>query len=484
MKNTRETRRKKSKVSEVLHTLEQKCFIFEEKSPFKSVTRDQVLGVDYLLAQIDPIIETVKNFDLKKNPKSYLKQGLIFSGPSGIGKTWLACYVATVSNVRIVYANDFPVEHKDEWSRENIQALFQLSRLYVEKTGKAIIIFWDQIEVLFDDNLNALSQLYEELDGVRSESSGVVFIGATVESPDHFDEQLVRPGRLSEIVRFEYPTKLGRASLLHYYLNLVPCEDIDVESLAELIPEKTPAEIKYLTVKTRDIANAQSPKQKKTFLATKKNVVDALIQNFLGYPGAKANETSKDSLLKLAVHEMGHAITAWCLGGSVNAVSLLLQRENLGETAYIFTDDVDIPSGAEIVNRISALYGSIVAEIIFGFSTGDGCRGDILQATKSIRNLVYWYGYGKKVREIYGLIAPPEDSASEKMKKIIESDIGNIARKAEKKAKSIMKGVGKRKLIALARVLVEERVILRDEFEKLMKQHDIKRLKATPVLIF
>lgn len=459
----------------------QQDFVFKAPTNFAPVKREQIHGVDHLLEQLEPHIALIKRFN-PANEDSRFCRGMIFYGPSGTGKTYLARYVATETDARFVDAREFPREESDEqqWTRYDIKFLFALLKKYVANNKKPIILFWDQFEEFVEsteeDDREVLSQLYIELDGLEGSANGIVFIGATTKDPEDFEDQLTRPGRLSFHFRFEPPTKKGRAKILRYYLDQKPHEDVDVESMVALLEDSTTqATIKQLVEVAYDRADLRAGTSGSPTMIEKDDLLKAILLELFGQPAAREAEKTQDTRKKISVHEMGHALIAWILGWPVIAVNSISSGDFGGRTWIDFTPE-DLVLLQSYPDQIACDLAGFIAGKIVGNPIETGYSTDFANAKQTADKLVRELAAGTKMRERYGPITFGEDGKqSEELLRTIEGDVADLLKEGESRATEILEAVGKEKLIQLAEVLCEKKVLLRAEVEELFQKHGIKK---------
>lgn len=453
----------------------QKEFIFEKPTKFKPVNREDIHGADYLLNQIEPYVKLVSMFDSSRSD-STLMRGIIFYGPAGTGKTYLARYFATVAQARFIDAREFPREGPEgSWTKNDVQKLWQFLRDYAAKKQKPIVVFWDQFdEFVTSASDGAFNQFNVELDGLTGRPNGIVIIAATTSDPALFDSQLTRPGRLSIHVQFDYPTRQGCASILRYFFQQKFHVDFDLESLTYLLGPTTPSAIKEFVELAYEKAQLRSRIEKTEAKITKEDLVSVLVDDLIGKPDAMSAERSEEIILNIAVHEVGHALVGWTLGWPVALVGIISSQGAGGQTIFVPQLDDSIASLEDAHIKLAISFGGLAATELIGCKKDFGAIFDIESATGNAYLLVCNFGEGAKTRERFGLAAVNYKEGSEDLKKSVESDSALILIQAEESARKILNKLGKEKILIFAENLVQKSVLLRNEFEEIARQQQIE----------
>lgn len=456
----------------------QRDFVFKTSTKFAPVGKEEVQGANHLLEQLAPHISLIRQFD-PQDASSGSCRGMIFYGPSGTGKTYLARHVATATGARFIDAREFPREESDEqqWTRYDIKFLFALLKKYVSENGKPIILFWDQFDEFIsnvEDDPEVMSQLYVELDGLEGSAAGIVFIAASVQEPQYMDEQLVRPGRLGYHFRFDYPSKKGRAEILRFYLNQRPHKNFDAESMIELLNDDlSQAGIKQLV----EIAYDNSSLRPKPYVIERDDLLKAIMDKLIGKAAAIEAEKTPKARRRIAIHELGHALIAWILGRPVTVVSTITAGTDLlgGLTLYDLLPEGYFPLANWRRDRITVSLGGFIAERVAGYKGDVGQEADLANATGAAYELVRKFAAGEKTHQDYGTIAPGTEKISQDLMRTFETDVADFLKDGELKATEILKGVGKDKIVQLAKVLSRKKVLLRDEIDDLFQKHGIQK---------
>src|SRR5438105_8614706 len=224
--------------------------IYVEKKT--GVTFADVAGVDEAKAELQEVVEFLKD------PKKYgrlgarVPKGVLLVGPPGTGKTLLARAVAGEAGVAFfsISGSEF-VEMFVGVGAARVRDLFEQAR-----RAAPCIIFIDELDALgrsrapgaiggYDEKEQTLNQLLAELDGFDP-STGVILIGAT-NRPEVLDPALLRPGRFDRQVLVDRPDRSGRLAILRVHVAKVRLgQDVDLDQIAGLTTGFTGADLANL----------------------------------------------------------------------------------------------------------------------------------------------------------------------------------------------------------------------------------------------
>ena len=368
------------------------------------VTFADVAGVDEAKAELQEIVNFLRE------PKSYgrlggrMPKGVLLVGPPGTGKTLLARAVAGEAGVPFfsISGSEF-VEMFVGVGAARVRDLFEQAR------AKApAIIFIDELDALgrargaypfgggHDEKEQTLNQLLAELDGFDT-TRGVVLLGAT-NRPEILDPALLRAGRFDRQVLVDRPDRIGRVQILGVHLRKARlAADVKPEEIAALTPGFTGA----------DLANLVN---EAALLATRRGAAAVEMEDFTqAIERIVAGLEKRNRLLNpmerkvIAYHEMGHALVALSLPGTdtVHKVSIIPRGVGaLGYTIQRPTEDRFLMTRAELETKMAVLLGGRAAEdLAFGeFSTG--AADDLVKATDIARSMVARYGMDSELGHV------------------------------------------------------------------------------------
>src|SRR5919106_600836 len=225
--------------------------IYVEKKT--GVSFADVAGVDEAKAELQEVVEFLKD------PKKYgrlgarMPKGVLLVGPPGTGKTLLARAVAGEAGVAFfsISGSEF-VEMFVGVGAARVRDLFEQAR-----QKAPCIIFIDELDALgrargaypwgggHDEKEQTLNQLLSELDGFDSRT-GMVLLAAT-NRPEILDPALLRAGRFDRQVLVDRPDKAGRVQILEVHARKIRMSpEVDLETVASLTPGFTGADLANL----------------------------------------------------------------------------------------------------------------------------------------------------------------------------------------------------------------------------------------------
>src|SRR3954465_7635452 len=349
-----------------------------------------VAGVEEAKAELQEVVEFLKN------PKKYgrlgarVPKGVLLVGPPGTGKTLLARAVAGEAQVAFfsISGSEF-VEMFVGVGAARVRDLFQQAR-----QKAPAIIFIDELDALgrarganpmggHDEKEQTLNQLLVELDGFDS-STGLVLLAAT-NRPEILDPALLRAGRFDRVVLVDRPDKKGRLEILQVHSRKVKlASDVDMEKLAAMTPGFSGAALANLINEAALLATRRGAEA-----VTQADFNEAIERLIAGLE--KKNRVLNQSERRVvAHHELGHALLALALPGSdpVHKISIIPRGvAALGYTLQRPTEDRFLMTREELENKMAVLLGGRAAEEVIFAHLSTGAADDLAKVTDIARSM-------------------------------------------------------------------------------------------------
>ncbi len=177
-------------------------------------------------------------------------RGILFSGPSGTGKTMMAKALAGETGLNFISISA-PILFS-KWLGESERALHQIFKK--AKQSAPCILFFDEIDALVPTRSSGsesgaaervASQFFNELDNL-SDHSQVIVLGAT-NREDLLDPALRRAGRLDYVLQFPIPDERDRLEIFQVHTREKPlANDVDLSELAKLTEGMVGSQIAFI----------------------------------------------------------------------------------------------------------------------------------------------------------------------------------------------------------------------------------------------
>lgn len=465
----------------------------QSKVSFKNVA-----GVDECKAELQEIVEFLKNPKKFTRLGGRIPKGVLLMGPPGTGKTLLARAIAGEAGVPFfsIAGSDF-VEMFVGVGASRVRDLFEQG-----KKNAPCIIFIDEIDAVgrqrgagmgggHDEREQTLNQMLVEMDGFES-NEGVIIIAAT-NRPDVLDPAILRPGRFDRRVVVPLPDVRGREEIFRVHTPNVPlATDVDLEILARSTPGMSGADIENLVNEAALIA-AREGKDKVGMhdfeMAREKIIMGAERKNLV---------MSRKDIENTAFHEAGHALVsalirqeAGARGVSdttdpVHKVTIIPRGRALGVTMQLPTEDRYNLSKTYAENQVAVMMGGRLAEEIkFGELTS-GAGNDFEKATELAQKMVREWGmsekmgplvYGKKDGQVFlGKDFAQTADYSEVTAQQIDTEVRNIVVTQYQRAKALIKD-NLPMLDRIGHALLEYETIDGPELLALMRGESLSRSK-------
>jgi len=433
-----------------------------------------VAGVDEAKAELQEIV------DFLKNPKEHgrlgarIPKGVLLMGPTGTGKTLLARAVAGEAGVAFfsISGSEF-MEMFVGVGAARVRDLFEQAR-----ANAPAIIFIDELDALgkargassiiggHDEREQTLNQLLVELDGFDP-SVGVVLLAAT-NRPEILDPALLRAGRFDRQVLVDRPDRRGRLAILEVHakkIRLAP--DTDLDQVAAITVGFAGADLANVV---NEAALAATRRQGNAVtLADFTQAIERIVAGI-----EKKHRLLGDEERRLvAYHELGHALTALALPGTDRVHKVSIVPHGIGALGYTLqrpSQDRYVQLRGELIDRMTVLLGGRAAEkLVFGESS-TGAADDLVRATSLARDMVLRYG----MDDALGPVAYTDANSSVPSGDFRSTEAGKragleTAQRIDEAVRKLVQGALDRALS----ILRENRAVLDRSAEALMKRETL-----------
>jgi cell division protease FtsH len=372
----------------------------------QSATFKDVAGIEESKAELEEIIEFLREPKKFTRLGGRIPKGVLLVGPPGTGKTLLARAVAGEAGVPFfsISGSDF-VEMFVGVGASRVRDLFLQG-----KKQAPCIIFIDEIDAVgrhrgagmgggHDEREQTLNQLLVEMDGFES-NEGVILIAAT-NRPDVLDPALLRPGRFDRRVVVPRPDLRGRLEILKIHTRRVPlADDVDLELQARGTPGMVGADLQNLVNEAALLAARRDATR-----VAYRDFEDAKDKVIMGAERRSMIMSDEDKRIT-AYHEAGHALVAMLTqedSDPVHKVTIIPRGMALGLTQTLPEEDRLNYTQSQIYAVIRYMMGGRAAEEIVFDHLSTGASNDLQRATSWARKMVTEYGMSKELGPVtYG----------------------------------------------------------------------------------
>ena len=449
----------------------------------KKVTFADVAGADEEKAELQEVV------DFLRNPKKYreigakIPKGVLLVGPPGTGKTLIAKAVAGEAGVQFlsISGSDF-VELYVGVGASRVRDLFEQAK----KTAPSII-FIDEIDAVgrrrgaglgggHDEREQTLNQLLVEMDGFGS-NEGVIVMAAT-NRQDILDPALLRPGRFDRQIYVSLPDARGREEILQVHAkNKMLADDVDLKVVARSTGGFTGADLANL-LNEAALASAR----KNCPVITMSTIEESILKVLAGPEKRSRINVERDRRIT-AFHEAGHAVAMYFLPTQdpVHQITIVPRGKTLGMTISLPEEDSNHLTRNQMREQIVALLGGRIAEQLEFDDISTGASNDLQRATRLAHDMIAKYGMSERIGavsfdngdEIFvGRDYERTKSYSEKTGGEIDAEMKRVIDEAYRRCTEILKEHYD-KLAKIAQFLLENENMSRKQFEACMNGEEI-----------
>ena len=207
-----------------------------------------IAGMEQLKQMLtQKVIFILKDKEKAAKYKLLPPNGMLFYGPPGCGKSFFAEKFAeeTGFNFMLVKASDLGSIYI-HGSQGKIADLFKKA-----EENKPTIICFDEFDAFVPNRSNTgaehqAGEVNEFLSQLNNCAQRGIFVIATSNRPDMIDPAVLRTGRIDKLVYVPMPDKNARREMFKIHLDGRPCEDLNMEHLAELTDGYIASDIAYI----------------------------------------------------------------------------------------------------------------------------------------------------------------------------------------------------------------------------------------------
>ena len=443
------------------------------------VTFNDVAGADEEKAELQEIVEFLKNPQKFVQIGARIPKGVLLVGPPGTGKTLIAKAVAGEAGVPFlsISGSDF-VELYVGVGASRVRDLFEQA-----KKAAPCIIFIDEIDAVgrqrgtglgggHDEREQTLNQLLVEMDGFGT-NDGVVVLAATNRA-DILDPALLRPSRFDRQIYVGYPDIKGREDVLKIHTANKPlAEDVDLAKVARGTAGFTGADLENLSNEAALLCARRGDQ-----FITMADFEEAEIKVLAG-PEKRSRVVPEHERKLTAYHEAGHAVVMHALPTHepVHRITIVPRGHAGGMTISLPDEDHSYQSKRYMEEQIVSLLGGRAAEKLMLGDISTGASNDIERASHIARKMVTAYGMSEKLGSIafesghdevvIGKTMGQTRSYSEKTAAEIDEEVKAIIDRAYARCEEILTA-RREALTVVAEYLLAHETMTGEEFERMV----------------
>jgi cell division protease FtsH len=402
---------------------------------------EDVVGIDGIKAEV---VRSVNLFlshqTFRDSMGGSARRGVLFEGPPGTGKTFVAKAMAKEAQVPFLFvsASAFQSMYFGQTNRK-IRSFFKRLRKYARTEGGAIG-FIEEIDAIggarrgqgngsSEGITGVVNELLVQLQSFETPSrsqrmrnawvdminrylpegaqlrksvvlpANVLIIGAT-NRKDDLDPALLRPGRFDRSIYFGLPGRAARGDVIAYYLGKkAHDEELDghdaVDQVAGMTSGYSPAALERLLDEALVIALTHG----RTAMSIA-DLAEAKMLIELGITDPAIYTT--EERVRVATHEAGHATVAYFLGHSrqMEVLSIVKRRDSLGLLQHSDTEERFTQRQDELNALLRISMGGLVAEERWFDEVSTGPAGDLATATMIGAQMIGSCGMGESLISI------------------------------------------------------------------------------------
>ena len=365
----------------------------EEKNKRTSITFEDVIGMEEVKDKLQDVIQQFKQAEKFKAWNIKPIKGILFYGPSGTGKSYIAEAFANE-----IDAEFFPLSTADIMSKYLGESGKAIRAKFEEARKKELsIIYIDEIDAIAakrdgsENNKERNATLNELLVQMASPlNDNIIMIFAT-NMLDLLDPAFLRSGRCDFKLEVSLPDYECRKGILELNSKGRPLgEDVDFGKLARNMSGMNCADMAQVANEGARIALKQNKDQ--IDMCDFEQAFEEMVCG-LQTKTKQLSELEKDYV---AIHETGHLFANEVYKvNKTKKISILPRGTTLGFVMHVNEEDNDkwLHSKDELLNQIKVCLAGRAAEDVFYGDVTTGASNDLEKANKIANNMVTQYAF-------------------------------------------------------------------------------------------
>ncbi|MBI2169899.1 MAG: AAA family ATPase [Actinobacteria bacterium] len=248
-----------------------------------------------------------------------------------------------------------------------------------------------RVKGFFVDRVNRWMPEHRQLRKKPPQAANVLVIGATNRASD-LDPALLRPGRFDRSIHFDLPSRKGRREIIDYYLGRkAHVEDLDREERRDQLAAMTFGYSPVMIEHLFDEGLVWALRDARSAMDWA-DVQQAKLTEEIGLK--QPVEYTEEEKRIIATHESGHAVVAYLVGRGrkLEVLSIIKRKEALGLLAHSESEERFTKTRSEVSAMIKIAMGGMVAEELSFGESGTGPAGDLAAATRTAAAMVGAFG--------------------------------------------------------------------------------------------
>ena len=361
------------------------------------------------------------------------RRAVLFEGPPGTGKTYIAKAMAAEANVPFLFVSSsaFQSMYYGQTNRK-IRSYFKALRKHARREGGAIGFIeeidaigatraglgpgggregvagvvnelliqlqsfdeppgWIRFQGALVDMVNRWLPAGHTLKKPVCPAANILVIGATNRAGD-LDPALLRPGRFDRTITVDLPGRTDRREIIDYYLaRKMHTAELDTDECRDTLAATTMGYSPVMLEHLLDEALVWALRRGSDRLSWE-DLQRAKMTAELGL--AQPTAYADSERVTIATHEAGHAVTAWLVAPErkLEVLSIIKRSVALGLLAHSEPEERFTKTRSEIESLIRIAMGGLVAEELFFGDTSSGVAGDLQAATSAAAQMIGSFG--------------------------------------------------------------------------------------------